>query len=451
MAKVLITFLGKAQANFQDYERVSYCFNCEKPDDQGYYETDETSYFGLALRQYLSPDKTIFLGTNSSMWDALFQDDKGYTPSNYTDSRNGLTRLLSRNNEGAISEEINISKEQAWADLSAFLAQTYPGSQIGIIDYGQDDEGQLRILRQVSEFVKEGDRVSLDITHGFRHLPMITVFIALYLQHVKKAHVEQIYYGALELRRDEDAPVPVLELGGLLRIAEWVGKLEAFNKDGDYGVFENLLGQDGLDISGNPLTQAAFAERTHHLNFATDKLKAVDDALDSISKGTPSYLFKGTLRENIAWHKDDNTVSNSDERKQYYLKQRALALRYLERKDYLRSAAFAVEALDTRNLKAGEDPEDYKTRKKAKGKQSPPDVIRVKKLLLKAIRNKLAHGASSEPPPVDQNEKASVQARKQDELDAYNQASVLFEDESKLSDTFSSLIDELLPEQPTWD
>jgi CRISPR-associated Csx2 family protein len=382
MSKILITFLGKAKSNFQDYEEVPYRFD-DMPDPY-----EEQTHFGFVLKNHLfsdSPGKTVFLGTQTSMWDALFQDTDGNTPSKYREVRNQLSKLINENTKLPVNSEKDITQESMWSELKEFLNEYHSGAMVGVIDYGQDLDGQIRILRQVAEFVNEGDQVYLDITHGFRHLPLLAVLIALYLEHIKKVEIKGIYYGAFELwGKDGGDYAPVLELKGLLRIAKWLGALKQFEKDGDYSVFSGLLRRDGLskDVT-EKLEKAAFYERNLNVSGARQELTGVYNKLDDLTD--LGELFRDSLQQKLEWHRAGDTNP--------YARQRKLAAFYLENRDYLRAIIFAFEAYISKNMTG--DYYDYSARDNAKRTfESVPYAQRDSNYTkLKTLRNLLAHGS----------------------------------------------------------
>jgi hypothetical protein len=62
----LISFLGKGQADRQTgYRTATYRF------DAGF--SRSVAFFGMALTEYLKPDRLILVGTAGSMWDVFFE------------------------------------------------------------------------------------------------------------------------------------------------------------------------------------------------------------------------------------------------------------------------------------------------------------------------------------------------------------------------------------------
>ncbi len=70
--------------------------------------------------------------------------------------------------------------------------------RLRLISYCHTFREQEGLLRDLTEEVGQGDQVDLDITHGFRHLPMLTLLSALHLRKVRSAKIAHIWYGAYD-------------------------------------------------------------------------------------------------------------------------------------------------------------------------------------------------------------------------------------------------------------
>lgn len=68
---------------------------------------------------------------------------------------------------------------------------------------GQTEEDLWNIFSIVADQVQENDCVVLDVTHGFRTLPIVGTISLQYLKFVKRAHIAGVYYGAFEARKME--------------------------------------------------------------------------------------------------------------------------------------------------------------------------------------------------------------------------------------------------------
>ncbi|MDM8559770.1 TIGR02221 family CRISPR-associated protein [Candidatus Parabeggiatoa sp. HSG14] len=389
MSHILITFIGKGEKDSDDlYKSEKYHF--EDDDKEPYYETN---FFGSAVFQYLKnngkkPNKFVVLGTPSSMWNGLFEL-KGEPGSQYEDKWAELSEVIEDNTIYPEDEEKEKAKvERFFPILEEFLNQ-YLGDiecKLHVIPYGETQTTQIAILEKIAECVNKKDTVSLDITHGLRHLPMLTVLSAMYLEVVKKVTIDGIYYGAEGIKNRNEGIVRALNLKGLLGIAHWVGALKSFEKDSDYGVFAELLENDGLTIKQTkPLKEAAFFEHIFNVSRAARKLTTFRNNVPENLPGI-GYLFTDTLKNRTEWSEKNNV----------YIRQRVLAYSFLGKQDYPRAAIFAVEAFITHLCKQNNsDTGDYHQRKATEYDFLDGNLSETEKIadfeLLKKIRNTMVH------------------------------------------------------------
>jgi CRISPR-associated Csx2 family protein len=319
--KVLVSFLGRATADpSTGYRTASYRFA------DGTVRT--VPFFGLALRDYVKPDRLVVLGTSGSMWSVFAEH--GAQDWGMEDLR---LRLMDAAENQAVDADLLVRVEP-------WIAQRLNVSvSLRIIPYGRSLLEQVDILRTMAAAVSPEDEVVLDVTHGFRHLPMLALAGALYLERVAKARVAEIYYGALEMTEDS-GHTPVLMLSGLLRLLGWVQALAAYDEDGNYGVFAALLDAEGLGKdSAEAIRGAAFFERTGNPVKARQALGTVAPRVESLTSPT-GELFRDELLARIAWFRKQR-------RDEWELN---LADAYLGRRDFLRAALFMQEAYVSREL-----------------------------------------------------------------------------------------------------
>ncbi|MDS4025594.1 MAG: TIGR02221 family CRISPR-associated protein [Candidatus Contendobacter sp.] len=369
MTHILISFLGKAA---QSYRKAVYDF--------GSGQQQETAFFGLGLTRQIKPDRLVVLGTTGSMWDVL---------------------LISLNLDSHLDEALLNLSESAQHDCASAdeLEVLMPAvsKRLGLpvvlrlIPYGRNTEEQVEILQRMALDITEGDAVTLDVTHGLRHLPMLAQMSALYLRRVKSVEVRGLYYGALDMTRD--GLTPVMNLQGLLDMADWTGAVQSFDKDGDYGVFAPLIREQSPTAAGL-LKESAFYERTTRPGQARSKLRELADALDRQPLAGIGALFAPTLRNRLSWHREDRL----------YLRQQALARLYLEHGDFLRAALLGFEAFITRLMQQQgmTNPDNWTQRENVKKEYETqmkaiyprPDEYE-RYCLLRDLRNHLAHGNAS--------------------------------------------------------
>jgi len=356
----LISFLGRvAPERGSDYSQTRYDF-------AGTHR--QALYFGLALAEDLRVDRLRILGTAGSQWDTL-----AFEVHNHVDDE-----LM----QAVREDRVTAAHLAGLEDILNQRAERH--YELRLVPYGYDDAAQIDILRILSTGFGAKDRICLDVTHALRHLPMLGLLSSFYLQAVLGAQVESIYYAAFD--RKQDNVTPVVKLDGLLRIYEWLSAMEQFNKDGDYGVFGDLLDREGLP--GRLLAEAAFYERSANTSAARQKLETFARIKPAASTAT-GQLFLPELTKRIAWREGRS-------RAQW---EASLAREYLKRRDYVRAVQFAYESLVTDQVeKTGGNDDDRIVREAAD--RTLYEAARHQNgrgrhgafKTLKDLRNALAHG-----------------------------------------------------------
>lgn len=330
MTRKLITLLGKAQKG-GDYREANY-----QLDDQTY----RTSYFGLALDQHLQSDHLIILGTSGSMWDNLAQQ-------------------LSIDADLALLEAAE--KDSITPALLAPLAQA-ASDKLGkpvtcdLIPYGRSEAEQIATIDHILHYYTKGDRAILDVTHGLRHLPMLIQQIANLLPTLRDTRIEGIYYGALDLTRDD--ATPVLRMDGLQHISAWQNALAAYDYSGNSAALVPILKTIGIsDATTRLLAQASFAEQTHNLRQYREKIQQFLAALKKEPPTPLLGLIQPTLHERL----------KLDPKQRDWEHRFHLATQALHNGDYLRAALYGYEAIFERILDDNhlQHNDDYETRKNA--------------------------------------------------------------------------------------
>lgn len=375
MGLTLVSFLGKGRNSKQrGYRQANYDFG------KGF--SRDVPFFGLALAEYLKPQQLILVGTSGSMWDVFFEQQGS--------SDDDVLNLMEAVEKECVNETMLIEHERHLSNKLGIPVKCL------LIPYAKTTPEQANILQDLAKVVQKGEKVTLDVTHGFRHLPMLALVAARYLTQVADVKVEEVYYGALEMTVGEEK-TPVLRLGGLLSMLDWVEALATYKKDGDYSAFAYLLNAEKRDnddmntsdktISFEKMGKAAFFERTGNPVKARETLNSVFHAVEN-HEGVFSSLFRDELKNRISWFR-------GKQRDEWEL---SLADAYFERHDYLRATVFLYEGFVTRAaIKAKLDHNNFQEREEAfsKAKEGQPEEI--KKLIkdLKLLRNTLAHGVKA--------------------------------------------------------
>lgn len=354
----LISLLGKAA---KGYRTANYVF-----DD---HTVRTEPFFGMALLEHAKPERLILVGTSGSMWDVFFDHQR-------TDDEATLALMDAVEKEAVTAPMLAIHEQRLSEKLGIPV-------QCLLISYARDEAEQTAILTDLAEHLAPGENIILDVTHGFRHLPMLALVAARYLARVRNVQVQEVYYGALEMTDPATRQTPVLRLSAMLHMLDWVDALAVYEHSGNYGIFAPLLQQDGMPAErANLLAQAAYFERSGNPVQAKQSLSGAHNHVRD-HQGPLGQLFKTTLTEHIGWFRHGS-------RADWEL---ALADRYLARQDYLRAITYLCEAYISRATeKFGGNVNQFEDRDRAfKDAEKNQDVW-----LLKHLRNAMTHGVRSD-------------------------------------------------------
>ncbi len=368
MARVLMTFLGRTPKGETGYRTTRYDFGDGAAEDP-------VAFFGWTLQKRLQPEKMVILGTAGSMWDHLTEVDFDFG-------------ALAEDERLALAEKV---EQQQVTEDDLHPLEPLLGERLGckvclrLIPYCRNEDEQIALLRILAGEVEPDDQVELDITHGFRHLPMLGLLAALHLRKVRSARIEHIWYGAYD---PDTGRAPVHELSGLLRIADWIEALAVYEQTGDYGVFGKLIGGQ----VGTWLEEASFLETVKRIGQARSLLRKVLQNIDQ-SDDPVLLLFRDELRRRISWAEGDN----------YYRRQRELAFEYLHRERFLDAILTGWEAFTTRLQRERNvplDPDNHQHREGVREEfdrhernRKPRSSLYRAYDTLRRLRNAVAHGS----------------------------------------------------------
>lgn len=372
----LISFLGKGRYEKGGYRTANYRFDAAF--------AREVPFFGMALAEYLKPQRLLLVGTSGSMWDVFFEREA----SQHDDT---LLELIEAVGKDAVTDEMLAGHT---ARLSERLG--YPVDCL-LIDYARDESGQAALLGQLAARLSQGEHIAIDVTHSFRHLPMLALVAARFLAKVKDVVVKDIYYGAYDMKDDTADEVPVIRLKGMLHMLDWIDALSSYDKDGDYGSFAPLYEAAGETAAAELLRRAAFFERINQVGQARNPLREFRKRGNN-SHSPMSSLFQPQLDTRTQW------VENQT----YTERQETLAEQHLAKGDYLRAATQGFESIVSRLVQVAPghlDPMNYEHRQRVKeeldnevrhaGRTRSLNPEQLAYRDLRELRNTLAHGSRS--------------------------------------------------------
>ncbi|EAR23049.1 TIGR02221 family CRISPR-associated protein [Nitrococcus mobilis] len=372
---VLVSFLGRTPRNEDGYRQTTY----RLPDGT----REQAAYLGYCLQRWQRPDRLVILGTAGSMWDHLFERDVDLAGQE-EEKRLELGDWVDR--QAVTQEHLDALTPLLAASLGCEI-------ELRIIPEALKENEQVALLQILDQATEGATHLSIDVTHAYRHLPMIALTAALYLRAARpELAIEGLWYGAY---RPETATAEVCDLSGLLNITAWIEALQRHDWLGDYGAVAELIKADHATVAEN-LRQAAFCESIHQGQRARGLLKKARNNLHEHPLSGPGALFQPLLEERMKWV-DGNYL---------YERQRTQALNALRQDDYLRASLYGFEAFITKLAQergfVGRQNEqaERETAKEWFETEKPASYTQYQ--LLRKTRNALAHGDKAKSDRVQQ-------------------------------------------------
>lgn len=232
-----------------------------------------------------------------------------------------------KENEG-LESRLQILKEEGIINHFDFLP----------ISDGQNEKEIWQIFKSVLDVLEDGDQLYLDVTFGFRFLPMLAVSLANYAKALKEVELAAIYYGnyeagramrdrelneqiekgdseaTLEVLRKKPIEAPILNLKNLSELQEWTAASRDFINNGRAKDLSALISKSRKDL-GNQLLELEQA-----ISFCRGLQLAQDFEFDALQKSlqkakeeqlaeqlTP--LIK-KINDKVSGFKQKNTLAN---------------------------------------------------------------------------------------------------------------------------------------------
>lgn len=121
--------------------------------------------------------------------------------------------------------------------LKDLFFDIYPDAQISCVEIpmGSNEEELLEIFTAMYQAMEEEEQLYIDVTHGFRSMPMLYIPVIKYAEALKNIKLEAIYYGAYEAKEEKK---PIFDLGIYKEILDWAFASNNFIR---YGISADLL------------------------------------------------------------------------------------------------------------------------------------------------------------------------------------------------------------------
>ncbi len=159
---------------------------------------------------------------------------------------------------------------------------------------GRDEQELWALFENMVDTVLEAEEraIALDITHGFRSLPLMAMLAAVYARSAFAVQIEAVLYGALDATHD--GQTPMFDLSPMLTLLEWAVAADRFNRTGDARYLASLLGQAQKRLAqGLQHDQEAIAQQVAPLGRLRSGLKHLSQALAVVR---PDEVAEGAAR-----------------------------------------------------------------------------------------------------------------------------------------------------------
>lgn len=138
---------------------------------------------------------------------------------------------------------------------------------------GNSEEEIWDIFETVFSLLETNDVVYIDITHGFRYLPMLSIVLANYGKLLKDISVKSISYGNFESRDMATNDAPLIDLTSFSQLQDWTNATNLFVDHGNLDALALLTKQEITPI----LTESKGQDKT------ASNLRKLSEALKDFS------------------------------------------------------------------------------------------------------------------------------------------------------------------------
>ena len=330
----LISFIGAAKPRRDGMLATSHYQTATYSFEDGFSAT--TKFFGhAALKHFqqreneLTPTRWIIIGTKTSGWDMLA--DVAF------DSREDCLDVATKWAE-RVQDEIagGAASSKTLQEFSSIFPTT-AGIELRLIIV-QDDADD--IFGCLHENIEPNESVILDITHGFRSMPIHALIALGALRWMKGISIADILYGGLDKPKFDIDKSPAVSLKLSAQLARATPALAAVHINNDLEAASEVA--KILDVGKkelwNNLKNAHVFRSIMHGNRADDLLRSASMA-DSVS-----WKAKGKLSELTAdFLRDRSEPGQIAQRAQREFRR---ANEFYERHDYMRAVLLLTESIN---------------------------------------------------------------------------------------------------------
>ena len=241
--KVFITILG---ASFYD--------KCNYEQEETSFISSKTRFIQLATLELLKADK----------WE---KDSNLFLI--------GLTQKARENNwefKGS-KKNYKTQEEEEYIGLKHELEQNYPNLYLKECDIpdGRNEKEIMEIFSRIFSYLRDGDELYFDLTHGFRYLPMLVLVLGNYTKFVLNGvEIKHMSYGNFELKNNK-GNCTFIDLKPLSSLQDWTFAAGQYVESGLAGKLIDLSKND----SNFKEALSLFKGKNEELNNLRDFINAL--------------------------------------------------------------------------------------------------------------------------------------------------------------------------------
>ena len=156
---------------------------------------------------------------------------------------------------------------------------------------GLNTEEMWKVFETMYNKLEDGDRLYIDLTHGFRYLPMMILVLCQYASFMKKASICSLTYGNFEAMDRQANEAPLMDLSALTMLQGLTMGAAEFEKFGKMGSISDMFMQSASNKAERKLFQSLRSEAT-----AMDESLATCRGLE-LQNGSHAVDLQKTLQQ----------------------------------------------------------------------------------------------------------------------------------------------------------
>jgi len=376
MAKILISSIGTGSRN-GGYNVAKYEI------DKKIYENEK--FIAKALCEHLKIDKLFLVGTQKSIWEAVFEEFGG-------DEQIAISIYEAKENNNLVEFIPQIE-----AVIDKRLGTN--GSKCFIIEYGKDENelwGNFDKFLQIATHLEPNDEIHLDITHSFRSLSLMSFIMSEFISNAsgKELNIQGVYYGMLEYSGENNGITPIVNLAMFFKLLRWSKAIRELKTYGNAKEILTLLKQDEGEKANRfeNFTNALSMSDIMSLKSATSNLKT-EISFFKESKNKIYNLISDDLEKFIKMLDVDSLSLLQYRMAKWYCENQNHALSYIMLTEAVISAIAEDNKLDAKDQDKRQEAKNILKNRKNSFKKShaKDDISETYYDKVVPIRNYIAH------------------------------------------------------------